>query len=182
MNDASPPPPAAPPPSRSEAIRYFERAMFASRWLLAPFYAGMAVSLALLLVKFVQKTAALVAGVIREDSSDLIVDILAIVDLSLVGNLLLMVMFAGYETFVARFDLDDHPDKPDWMGHLGIGGIKLKLMTSIVAISAIQLLEDFMHAQQLTDRELAWGVGIHLTFVVSAVMLAMMDRVSGKES
>ena len=96
------------------------------------------------------------------------------------ASLVLTVMFAGYENFVSRFDLDGHKDKPDWMGHVDFGDLKLKLMASIVAISAIHVLENFMDVEHLTDRALGWGLGIHMAFVVSAVLLALMDRSSGK--
>lgn len=160
------------------AERLAEQAIFASRWLLAPLYLGLAASLALLLVKFAQKAAGLFAHALSTDANEMIVGILSLVDLSFMANLLLMVMFAGYENFVSKFDLDDHRDRPDWMGHVGFGEIKLKLMTSIVAISAIHLLELFLNIAERTDRDLAWGVGIHMAFIVSGVLLAIMDRLS----
>jgi uncharacterized protein (TIGR00645 family) len=96
------------------------------------------------------------------------------------GSLVLMVMFAGYENFVSKLDLAGHKDKPAWMGHVGFGDLKLKLMASIVAISAIQVLESFMNVDRLSDRALAWTVGIHMAFVLSAVLLAVMDRLGAK--
>lgn len=159
--------------------RCFERTIFSSRWLLAPIYVGLAISLAVLLVKFVQYTVKLVLGAWDSDSSTLIVGILSLIDLSLMANLVLMVMYAGYENFVSRFDLVDSRDKPDWMGHVGFGDLKLKLMASIVAISAISVLESFMNLENLKDRDLAWTIGIHMAFVVSAVLLALMDRITG---
>src|SRR5689334_25195056 len=121
---------------------------------MAPFYAGLAASLLLLLIKFLQQAAAMFTGILAIDAEELTVAILSLIDLSLMGNLLLMVIFAGYENFISRLDLDRHDDRPQWMGHVGFGDLKLKLMTSIVAISAIQVLEGFMHVSRLSDREL----------------------------
>jgi uncharacterized protein (TIGR00645 family) len=100
-----------------------------------------------------------------------------LIDLSLMANLVIMVMFAGYENFVSKMDIDEHKDKPDWMGHVGFGDLKLKLMTSIVAISAIHVLEVFMNLDHYDNRQLAWTVGIHLAFIVSG---AAMERMSHK--
>jgi uncharacterized protein (TIGR00645 family) len=158
--------------------RVLEQALFSSRWLMAPFYAGLAASLALLLVKFVQQTFAMFTGILATDAEELTIEILSLIDLSLMGNLLLMVIFAGYENFVSRLDLHNDDDRPHWMGHVGFGDLKLKLMTSIVAISAIQVLEAFMNISHTSDRELAWSVGLHAAFIVSAVLLAVMDRLS----
>ena len=168
------PTPGAQPHSLLE--RWLEEVLFASRWLLAPFYLGLSASLLLLLAKFAQKAVALVPKVTVGDSNDMIVGVLSLIDLSLMANLVIMVIFAGYENFVSRFDLDSHRDKPDWMGHVGFGGLKIKLMTSIIAISAIQLLEAFMNIDHESDRQLYWLVGIHLTFVVSTIVLALAER------
>lgn len=156
----------------------FENFLFGSRWLLAPFYFGLAASLALLLWRFALSAAELVMHGIWENEEHLIIGILGLIDLSLMANLVIMVMLAGYENFVSRLDLQGHPDRPNWMAKIGFGEIKLKLMTSIVAISAIHLLEDFMNAGSLADRDLAWRAGLHLLFVVSGVLLALMDRIS----
>lgn len=155
-----------------------EAALFGSRWLLAPFYLGLAVTLALLLCRFAVATADLAMHGVWGNEEHLIVGILTLVDLSLVANLVLTVMLAGYENFVSRLDLHQHPDRPNWMAKIGFGEIKLKLMTSIVAISAIHLLEDFMNVSSLTNRDIAWRAGLHLLFVVGGVMLALMDRIS----
>jgi uncharacterized protein (TIGR00645 family) len=156
-----------------------ERALFASRWLLAPIYLGLAASLVLLLINFAQKSISLVSHALTAGSDETIIGVLSLIDLSLMSNLLLMVIFAGYENFISEFELGKHEDKPEWMGHVGFGDLKLKLMTSIVAISAIHVLEDFMHVDQVSDRELIWTVGIHLCFIVSGLVLALMDRISG---
>jgi uncharacterized protein (TIGR00645 family) len=165
---------------KSAAERGFERAIFMSRWLLAPFYLGLSLALMTLLYDFVRRMVHLVEHVGTADHDTIIVGILSLIDLSLMGNLVLMVMFAGYESFVSKLHIDDHHERLDWMGQIGFGDLKLKLMTSIVAISAIRLLETFMDVENLTDRELAWTVGIHVTFVVSGLLLALMKRMMHK--
>ncbi len=173
--------PPVPSSVRQDTVveRFIEHAIFASRWLLAPIYLGLSVSLCILLVKFVQRTIGLVSHVLTNEGTTTTVEILSLVELSLMANLVLMVMFSGYENFVSRLRVD-HRDRPDWMEHIGFGDLKLKLMTSIVAISAIQVLEYFVDVGHYSNRELAWSVGIHLAFIVSAVLLALMDRLSGK--
>jgi uncharacterized protein (TIGR00645 family) len=162
------------------AERVVERAIFASRWLLAPFYLGLAVSLVVLLIKFIQKTITLVFSTLISGGSDVITAVLSLIDLSLIANLMLIVMFSGYENFVSRFELDDQKYKPAWMGHVGFGDLKIKLLTSIVAISAVHLLESFMNIDQTSDRELEWSIGIQITLVLTGVLLAIMNRVSGQ--
>lgn len=156
----------------------FERLLFGSRWIMAPFYLGLAASLLLLLGRFAVSAVELAAHGLADSEEHLIIGVLGLIDLSLMANLVVMVMLAGYENFVSRLDLRDHPDRPDWMAKIGFGEIKLKLMTSIVAISAIHLLEDFMNVPTLADRNLAWRAGLQLLFVVSGVLLALMDRIS----
>jgi len=165
---------------KSAAERGFERAIFMSRWLLAPFYLGLSLSLAVLLYDFVRRTAHLVEHLEIVEHDTIIIGILGLIDLSLMGNLVLMVMFAGYESFVSKLHIDDHTERLDWMGQIGFGDLKLKLMTSIVAISAIRLLEAFMDIENMNNRELAWTVGIHLTFVVSGLLLALMEKLMHK--
>lgn len=162
------------------AERMVEHVLFTSRWLLAPIYLGLVAGLAVLLVKFGQHTVELITHVLTTSGDETIVGVLALIDLALMGSLVVMVMFAGYENFVSKLALAGHKDKPGWMGHVDFSGLKLKLMASIVAISAIQVLESFMNVAHLSDRELAWGVGIHMAFVASGVLLAVMDRLSSK--
>jgi uncharacterized protein (TIGR00645 family) len=168
-------------PRATQVERLIERAIFGSRWLLAPFYLGLILGLMALLAKFVQQTVGLLAGTVRANGDDIIVGNLSLIDLSLMANLLLMVIFAGYESFVSRIDLEGDAARLDWMGRVGFGDLKLKLMASIVAISAIHVLEEFMNVGHASDRDLAWVVGIHLVFVVSGVLLAIMDRLTGRD-
>ncbi len=157
--------------------RFVEALLFRSRWLLAPFYLGLAAGLALLLAQFAMSAYDLVLHGLQGGADHLIVGVLGLVDLSLVANLVLIVMFSGYENFVSRLHIDDHPDKPDWIGHVGFTDLKLKVIASIMAIAAIHVLEDFMNAPSLANRDLAWRAGLLLLFVVSGVLLAVMDRI-----
>jgi len=162
-----------------KAEHVLERVIFGARWLMAPFYLGLVVCLVVLLIKFLQELVHIVPGVLQMRETDVILAVLSMVDLSLAGNLLLMVIFAGYENFVSRIDVADEKDRPEWMGKVDYSGLKLKLIASIVAISAIHLLKSFMDVGEKTDRELAWLVGIHMAFVVSGVLLAWMDKLTG---
>lgn len=171
----------APRLRRSPVERLIERTIFGSRWLLAPFYLGLILGLAALLAKFVQQTIGLLAGTLTASGNELIIAVLSLIDLSLVANLLLIVIFAGYESFVSRLDIGKDAVRLDWMGQVGFGEMKLKLMASIVAISAIQVLEEFMNIEHVSSRDLGWAIGIHLVFVVSGVLLALMDWITGRE-
>lgn len=154
-----------------------EGLIFASRWLMAPFYLGLLVVLAALLVKFAQEVYAILPQVPNLSDIDLILLTLSLVDLTLVAGLVLMMIFSGYENFVSRLDTGD-AERPAWLGTLDFGGIKLKLAGAIVAISAIHLLKSFMKIEGVDRGNLLWLVVTHLTFVVSGVLLALMDYVT----
>jgi len=167
-------------PGPSHLERLLERTLFTSRWLMAPVYFGLAASLLLLLGIFAIKAAALVAKLPTATSNDMIIGVLSLIDLSLVANLVLIVVWAGYANFVSSMGMAGHRDRPEWITHVGYTDLKLKLMTSIVAISGIEVLENFMHVESVPDRELYWSVGIHMMFVFSAVMLAVVDWVTSR--
>ena len=166
----------------------FERWLFRSRWLMAPFYAGLVFALIMLLWIFVKELIYYAPQVFTLDhsfaSNDAILAVLTLVDLSLAGNLLLIVLFSGYENFVSKLDLEGETDRPPWMGTVDFSGLKMKLIASIVAISGIQLLKTFMNIGKsgyaLNPEEAMWGVIIHLTFVTSGVLLALMDWLAAK--
>ena len=160
--------------------RALEKFLFASRWLLAPLYLGLVLGLVALLVKAGQHLFELATHMLSDSESEIILALLGMIDLTLTGSLVIIVIFSGYENFVSRIDASQHPDWPEWMAKIDFTGLKLKLLSSIVAISAIQLLRAFMNIQHTSDRDLAWYVGIHLTFVVSGLVLAISDRVSGE--
>ncbi len=159
--------------------RLIERFIVASRWVLAPFFVLLVLALVGLLIKTVQHTAEFALHFAGETESGVILNTLSVVDLTLTGSLIVIVIFSGYENFVSKIDAAGHSDWPDWMAAIDFTGLKLKLMSSIVAISGIQLLENFMNLDGVSDRTLGWSVGIHLTFVLSSLLLATMDRLSG---
>ena len=153
--------------------------LFASRWFLAPFYIGLALAMALLLIKFMQEFWHIASHAFSASEADVILGVLALVDLTLTGSLLVIVVFSGYENFVSKIDHSGHRDWPEWMGTIDFSGLKLKLLSSIVAISAIQLLKQFMSIQKVPDREILWLVVVHVVFVTSSVLLALSDRIAG---
>jgi len=163
--------------------------IFNSRWLLAPFYLGLVAGILILLVKFTQEFFHLIPHVLSGPESEIILAILTLVDMSLVANLLIIIVFSGYENFVSKIDTGGHEDRPDWMGKVDFSGLKIKVIASIVAISAIELLKSFVNVDSLgtpgedwhwtiEDKALAWKVGIHFLLVVSGVLFALMDKVA----
>ena len=158
-----------------------ESSMFASRWFMAPVYVVLSLSLAVIMLKVVQEFMHNVPLMINMDIRNLLLFVLHIVDLALIGNLVLMILFAGYENFVSKIDAaKDSEDKPSWMGKVDFSGLKLKLISSIVAISGINLLEAFMSLKDHTDREIKWQIVIHIVFIASGVLLALMDWIASK--
>ena len=155
-----------------------ERLLFASRWLLAPIYLGMSLALVALGIKFFSELYHLLSHVVAMAEQDVVLMLLAMVDLVLVGSLIIMVMFSGYENFVSRLDVEEGTEKLGWLGKLDANSLKLKVASSIVAISSIHLLRAFMNAKQTESETLMWYVIIHLTFVVSAVMMGVLDRIT----
>ena len=157
--------------------KYFEKILFTARWLLAPVYLGLGIALIALGIKFFQEAFHVVMHVPEMAEADLVLTILAMIDLSLVGSLIVMVMFSGYENFVSRIDAEG-TDSLGWLGKLDAGTLKLKVATSIVAISSIHLLRIFMEAQELPNDKILWYVVLHMTFVISAVLMGVMDRLA----
>ena len=166
---------------KSSVETTFEKGLFASRWLMAPMYLGLAVTLGMLTVIFVKELVHYLPQVLDLTAEKMILVALTLIDLTLAANLLLIVMFSGYESFVSKFDIDVGDDKPGWMGKVDFGGLKMKLIASIVAISGIHLLKRFMEISDLEtattfgETEMFWLVVIHLTFVASGVLMALMD-------
>jgi len=158
--------------------RTLERFLFASRWLLAPFYVALVIGLVVLLVKTMQELFHYVWTIGYATEAQVILGVLSLIDLTFTGSLIVIVVFSGYENFVSKIDESDHKDWPEWMGKIDFTGLKLKLLSSIVAISAIQLLKAFMDIKNISDRDLMWYVIVHMVFVVSGIILAYTDKIA----
>lgn len=165
--------------------------IFNSRWLLAPFYFGLMIGIVMLLVKFGQELIHILPNIFSASEGEVVLAVLALIDLSLVANLLLIVIFSGYENFVSKINTEDHEDRPEWMGQVDFASLKIKVIASIVAISAIELLKGFVNVGVLlksagdrpavwteADQAIAWKVGIHVVLVISGVLFAYMDGIS----
>ncbi len=155
--------------------RAFEQLLFGSRWLMAPFYVGLVIALLLLLVVFAKELVIEATELMDLDETHVLVWVLTLIDMSLAGNLLLMVTFAGYENFVSKLDVTSHPDRPAWMGRVDFSNMKLKLVASIIAISVIHLLKAFMSIGTTDKSELQWQLIIHGVFIMTGLFLAIMD-------
>ncbi len=159
----------------------FEKMLFASRWLLTPFYVALVFALLALLAKVGMRVYDLATRFVGMGEEDVLLAALGIVDLTLSASLIVIVVLSGYINFVSRIDVEAHEDWPRWMADVDFGELKLKLMASIVAISAVKLLEAFMDVGHASDRDLGWQTGVLLTFVVSALLLALADRIGHRQ-
>ena len=157
---------------------FIERLLFACRWLLVPLYILLALSLFELTVFTAMKAYSVAVHLLSLDSEGVLLSVLGLVDLTLTGSLVVIVFISGYTNFVAPVVMREGDGRPHWIAEIDFGELKVKLMASIVAISAVKLLEGFMEIPRPSDRELGWLLGIHLGFVVSAVLLAVADRIS----
>ena len=169
-----------PAPTALKIERLVEAAIFSSRWLIAPMYVALIFVLGGLVVVFLHEAVTALSGILTMTGQEAIMVALSLVDLTLAGNLLLIVIFSGYENFVSKIDTADHEDRPGWMGVVDFSSLKQQLFATIVAISAIAVLRAFIsmsEGQVMPERTLAWLVGIHVMFVVSGLLLALTDRV-----
>lgn len=155
-----------------------ERVMYASRWILAPVYLGISLALFALLIKFYQELYHFLPHILEIGESELILKLLTLIDLTLVGSLLVIVMFSGYENFVSQMDIAEGTEKLDWLGSHDYGSLKMKVAASIVAISSIHLLKIFMNVEETDNDKLMWYVLIHLTLVISALFMGYLDKIS----
>ncbi len=160
--------------------QFVERSLLAARWLLVVFYAGLALALAVYAVSFAGKLLKVAAGTFSMNEEEMILAMLGLIDASLVASLVVMVMISGYENFVSRFDDAGKGQELSWLGKLDSGSLKVKVASSIVAISSIHLLQIFMHAENYSSEQLMWFTLIHLAFVVSALLLGLLDRMMAR--
>ncbi|WP_320822823.1 TIGR00645 family protein [Reinekea sp.] len=156
--------------------RLIEKLMYASRWIMAPVYLGLSLVLVALAIKFFQEIIHVLPIIFAIKEVDLILVILSLIDLTLVGGLIVMVMFSGYENFVSKLDVDEDSEKLSWLGRMDHGSLKNKVAASIVAISSIHLLKIFMNVDNIDNEKIMWYLLIHMTFVISAFAMGYLDR------
>lgn len=155
--------------------KMFERLMYSARWIMAPIYFGLSLMLLALGVKFFQEALHVAPIIFTMTENDLVLVTLSLIDMTLVGGLIVMVMFSGYENFVSKLDVAEKQEKLNWLGKLDASSLKNKVAASIVAISSIHLLKIFMNAPQIPNDKIMWYLLIHLTFVVSAFAMGYLD-------
>jgi uncharacterized protein (TIGR00645 family) len=183
-----PPSPEPEGDSRQASVveRFVEGSIFASRWLQAPLYLGLIVAQLVYVCQFFAELWHMLhvfmsGGEVEVVSTHIMIGILGLIDVVMVANLVIMVVIGGYETFVSRLDLDGKADKPEWLSHVNAGVLKIKLGTALISISSIHLLKTFIQVREPTfkivNEAIAWQVGIHTIFLISALVLAWTDRI-----
>ncbi|UCX06169.1 TIGR00645 family protein [Shewanella sp. HL-SH8] len=158
--------------------KVFEKLMYASRWIMAPIYLGLSLVLFALGIKFFQEIFHIIPNIFKMAEVDLILVTLSLIDITLVGGLLIMVMFSGYENFVSQLDVGEDSEKLNWLGKMDSGSLKNKVAASIVAISSIHLLKVFMNAENIENDKIMWYLLIHITFVLSAFAMGYLDKIT----
>ena len=162
--------------SMKSFVRAMEVFIFWSRWVQAPLYLGLIVAQGVYVYQFMLELSHLVLAAGSLKQSDIMLIVLGLIDVVMIANLLIMVIIGGYETFVSRLDLQDHPDLPEWLHHVNAGALKVKLAMALIGISSIDLLQTFINAEHVDDHTVISRVAIHLTFLVSAIALAWTDK------
>ncbi len=158
--------------------RLIESLMLKARWLLAPIYLGLSLAMIALVVKFFQEAVHLLLHIFTSSEAEVILVVLSLIDISLVGGLLVMVMMSGYENFVSELDSTGNSEKLSWLGKMDSSTLKMKVAASIVAISSIHLLRMFMNIDNINPDMMKWYVVVHLTFVVSAFAMGALDKLT----
>ena len=151
--------------------------LFGSRWLQLPLYVGLIVAQVVYVIQFMAELKHLILEVSKFNETTIMLTVLGLIDVVMISNLLIMVIIGGYETFVSRMELEGHPDEPEWLSHVNANVLKVKLATAIIGISSIHLLKTFINAQNMDEKTMLWQVIIHVTFLLSAVAIAAIDRI-----
>jgi len=163
-------------PRSSHHQRTLGSLIFLSRWLQAPLYLGLIVAQGVYVYRFMMELWHLLQSAAGMKEAEVMLIVLGLIDVVMIANLLIMVIIGGYETFVSRLNLEGHPDQPEWLSHVNAGVLKVKLATALIGISSIHLLKTFIDVKQHSEREVTWQVIIHITFVVSALILAWIEK------
>lgn len=154
-----------------------DRIIFASRWLQLPIYLGLIVVQGIYAYKFMKSLWHLIVNLNQMDSDTIMLAVLNLIDVVMIANLLIMVIIGGYETFVSKLHVDNHPDQPEWLDHVNSTVLKVKLSMAIISISSIHLLQTFINAARLSEKQMIWEVAIHVAFVFSALAMAYIDKI-----
>ena len=164
----------------SPGQQHLERFICWSRWFQAPLYLGLVAAQGVYVYLFMAELAHLIGSVFESgghiSETETMLVVLGLIDVVMIANLLIMVIIGGYETFVSRLDLDNHPDQPEWLSHVNAGVLKIKLSTAIIGISSIHLLKTFINAGNLPEHTIKWQVIIHVVFLLSALAMALVDK------
>jgi len=166
-----------PDPAAAPAMNPLPRWIFASRWLQLPLYLGLIVAQGVYVVQFMGELWHLLIQVHKFNETTIMLTVLGLIDVVMISNLLIMVIIGGYETFISRMNLEGHPDEPEWLSHVNANVLKVKLATAIIGISSIHLLKTFINTENMDEKAMFWQVTIHITFLVSAVVIAAIDRI-----
>ena len=171
--------------SRTDAVRkaslsIMGQMIFWSRWLQAPLYLGLIVAQAVYVFHFMVELTHLVTAASKISEAEIMLIVLGLIDVVMIANLLIMVIIGGYETFVSRLNLKEHPDQPEWLSHVNAATMKIKLSMALIGISSIHLLKTFINAENMTEATMKWQVIIHVVFIISAVAMAYTDRIMTK--
>ncbi|WP_373819334.1 TIGR00645 family protein [Glaesserella sp.] len=154
----------------------FSKIIFASRWLQLPIYLGLIVVQGIYAYKFLKSLWNLVVNLGSMDENTIMLTVLGLIDVVMIANLLIMVIVGGYETFVSRLNVDNHPDQPEWLDHVNASVLKVKLSMAIISISSIHLLQTFINASKLSNDTMMWQLLIHMGFILSAIGVAYTDK------
>lgn len=165
---------------RNPSMTVLANMIFWSRWLQAPLYLGLIVAQGVYVFLFIKELTHLVAEANTFSENEIMLIVLGLIDVVMIANLLIMVIIGGYETFVSRLQLKEHPDQPQWLAHVNATTMKIKLAMALIGISSIHLLKTFINAENMTEATIYWQVVIHLTFIVSAVAMAITDYIMNK--
>ena len=169
-------------PKSNQWIRIIGSLIFLSRWIQAPLYFGLIVAQAVYVYHFMVELWHLVLQTTTITESEIMLVVLGLIDVVMIANLLIMVIVGGYETFVSRLHLKGHPDEPEWLSHVNAGVLKVKLATALIGISSIHLLKTFIATETHSEKSILWQVVIHMVFVVSALLLALTDKLTLRTS
>ena len=165
---------------RKASLSIMGQSIFWSRWLQAPLYLGLIVAQGVYVYHFMIELIHLVSIANKIGEAEIMLIVLGLIDVVMIANLLIMVIIGGYETFVSRLNLTEHPDQPEWLSHVNAATMKIKLSMALIGISSIHLLKTFINAENMTEATIKWQVIIHVVFIISAVAMAYTDRIMTK--